>query len=175
MNDKHLLFSSSFSSYYAPSGIIVTTPHPYDSDLDNLPSDVMVLWDVTDFCHSIIETKEKIPIPWKNVKTVLWFPELEDDEGKTLFSLLQSFFEFLAVRILIDSLCDVRVILTMNNIRFSLLKVISCAPLWFLGILHLFFVLHENFCLNCLETSKQFLTHHICVCLYNYKHLTQIG
>ncbi|KAH7676621.1 RNA helicase protein [Dioscorea alata] len=123
MNDKHLLFSSNFSSYYHPSSIIVTTPHPYGSDLDNLPSDVVVLWDVTDFCHSIIETKEETPIPWKNVKTVLWFPELEDDEGKTLFSLLQRFFEFLAVRILIDSLCDVRVILTMNNIRFSLLKV----------------------------------------------------
>lgn len=123
MNDKQLLFSSNLSMYYHPSKIIVTTPHPYDSNLDNLSSEVTVLWDVIDFCHSIIETKEKIPIPWGNVKTVLWFPELEDDEGKPQFSLLQSFFGFLAVRFLVDTLCNVRVILTMNNIRFSLLKV----------------------------------------------------
>lgn len=57
---------------------------------------------------------------------MLWFPNLESysenlDRQKLL---LQNFFEYLSIRILAGALYEVRVILTMNNIRFSQLQVI---------------------------------------------------
>ena len=60
------------------------------------------------------------------MKCVLWFPNFES-YGENLDRqklLLQNFFEYLAIRILADALYEVRVILTMNNFRFSQLQVI---------------------------------------------------
>lgn len=70
-------------------------------------------------------SKGENQIPWNEVKCVLWFPDFDSysenlDRQKIL---LRNFFEYLAIRMLADALCKVRVVLTMNNIRFSQLQV----------------------------------------------------
>ncbi|KAJ0979801.1 hypothetical protein J5N97_015275 [Dioscorea zingiberensis] len=122
MNDKNLLFSSNLSKYYNPSNILVTTPQPYVPGLDTLPSEVEVFWNVISFCNSIVAPKEEVPLPWAKVQTVLWFAEIEDDEGNIQLSL-QNFFAFLAIRILAETLQNVQVILIMNNIKFAQFQV----------------------------------------------------
>ncbi|KAK7268844.1 hypothetical protein RIF29_21553 [Crotalaria pallida] len=72
-----------------------------------------------------IDKAEQTPIPWKEVKCVLWFPCFhsygEDLEGQK--ERLRIFFAYLAIRILADDLSEMQVIITMNNIRFSQLQV----------------------------------------------------
>lgn len=122
LNDKDLYFSSNLSCHYDPSKIIVANPNPYSSESDSLSNGMTILWNVGQTCQLIMETKE-VPIPWRQVKCVLWFADMVAGDASIHYNLLQKFFEYLAIRILADTLYDVRVIVTMNNIRFAQLQV----------------------------------------------------
>ncbi|KAJ6817408.1 zinc finger CCCH domain-containing protein 4 [Iris pallida] len=123
LNDTNLSFTSCLSYLYAPSKIITTTPHAHSEELDAFSNGAKVLWNVSNPYYSIIETKGKHPIPWKNVCSVLWFPDNDAEDANIQIRFIQTFFELLAIRILAETLYDLQVIITMNNIRFAQLQV----------------------------------------------------
>jgi len=123
LNDKDLRFTSSLSHHYVPTKIIATTTRSYSSDLVASLGDVKILWNVSNPCDSIIETKGKFPIPWKELRSVLWFVETDENDSNIQHHFIQNFFEFLAIRVLAEKLYDLQVIVTMNNIRFAQLQV----------------------------------------------------
>ena len=75
--------------------------------------------------YQTIKTEDS-PIPWNDVACVLWFPKFDSNsdnlEGQK--SLVQTLFEYLAIRLMSDALLEVQAILIMNNIRFSQLQVL---------------------------------------------------
>lgn len=124
LDDTDFRFSSNIARYYDASSIICTTSLAGDSINDPSLMGIKILSNLSDPYQTVINTEGESYIPWNQVKCVLWFPfsegcgeDLEVEKG-----VLQSFFQSLAMRILADSLFEVQVILTMNNIRFSQLQ-----------------------------------------------------
>uniref|UniRef100_A0A2P2J473 RNA helicase n=2 Tax=Rhizophora mucronata TaxID=61149 RepID=A0A2P2J473_RHIMU len=140
LDDTELHFSSNFARFYDPSKIIATTCMSDTSFFDPSLTGVKILWGVHHPHRAIIASKEKSPIPWSEVKCIHWLPHLDGHSGDTARQkiLVQNFFESLAIRILADALCEVQVILTMNNIKFSRLQVEKVAR-------DSFFFLRESF------------------------------
>lgn len=133
LDDTNLHFTSNLASFYEPSKIISTTCLSDTSIFNPSLTGVKILWGLHHPYQTIISKEGENQIPWTEVKYVLWFPNLDSysenlDRQKTL---LQNFFEYLAIRMLGDALEEVRVILTMNNIRFSQLQVIVNAAKFF--------------------------------------------
>ncbi|GMY16920.1 DExH-box ATP-dependent RNA helicase DExH8 [Fagus crenata] len=125
LDDTDLQFSTNLARYHDPSKIISTTCLSDTTICDPLLTGVRIFWGLYHPYHTILAKVGENPIPWKEVKCVLWFPNFES-YGENLDRqkiLLQNFFEYLAIRILADALYEVRVILTMNNFRFSQLQV----------------------------------------------------
>ncbi|CAL2281207.1 unnamed protein product [Prunus armeniaca] len=125
LDDTNLQFSSNFARHYDPSKIVSTTSLSDTSIFDSSLTGVKILWGLYHPYETIISKAGESQIPWNEVKCVLWFPNFDSysenlDRQKLL---LQNFFEYLAVRMLADDLDNVRVILTMNNIRFAQLQV----------------------------------------------------
>ncbi|KMT06053.1 hypothetical protein BVRB_7g163800 [Beta vulgaris subsp. vulgaris] len=125
LDDTDLHFSSNFSQHCEPSKIIATTPLSQTSVFDPSLSGVQILWGKHQPFDIFTFRAVQNPISWDKVKRVFWFPNFDscDESPERQKRLLQNFFEHLALRILADTLFDVRVILTMNNIRFSHLQV----------------------------------------------------
>lgn len=115
-------FTCNLLNYYDPAKIIVTTPHPCSSELPDTLANVKIVWNVSNPCKSIIETKGDDHIPWKELRCVLWFVDNDEDNSNIRHHLIQSF-KFLAIRILSEASYDLQVIVTMNNIRFAQLQV----------------------------------------------------
>lgn len=123
LNDKDLYFSSNLSCHYDPSKIIVTNPNPCSSASDSVSNGMTILWNVSQTCQLIMEAQGKVLIPWRQVKCVLWFADVVAGDAGIQQNLLKNFFEYLAIRIFADTVYDIRVIVTMNNTRFTLLEV----------------------------------------------------
>ncbi|CAK9175327.1 unnamed protein product [Ilex paraguariensis] len=124
LDDPDFHFSSHLSSHYDPSSIISTTTA--DSSIsDSSLMGVRILWGLSHPYQTIISRGGSL-IPWNEIKCVLWFPSFDShgEHWDRQKNLVQTFFEYLAIRILADALNEVQVILTMNNIRFSHLQVI---------------------------------------------------
>lgn len=125
LDDTDFHFSSNFTQHYEPTKIIATTSLSQTTIFDPSLSSVQILWDISQpfkiFSFGAVEN----PISWDKVKRVFWFPNFGscEESAERQSHLVQNFFEHLAVRILADTLFDVHVILTMNNIRFSHLQV----------------------------------------------------
>lgn len=129
MDDTDLHFTSHLACYYDPSKIISSSCLSETSICDPSLSEVRILWGLCHPYETIIAKEGQNPIPWNEVQCILWFPCFdsfgEDLDGQKQH--LKNFFEYLAVRILANDLHEVRVIITMNNIRFSQLQVITRA------------------------------------------------
>lgn len=127
LDDVDFQFSSCLACHYVPSKIISTTSLSETTITEPSLTGVRILWGLYHPYQTIVAKAGKNLIPWNEVECVLWFPCFdsygEDLDGKR--QVLQNFFEYLAIRILADDLQDVRVIITMNNIRFSQLQVIA--------------------------------------------------
>ncbi|KAG0495418.1 hypothetical protein HPP92_000109 [Vanilla planifolia] len=123
LNDKNLHFTSNLARYLSPTRIIATTIHPDSSGINAFPTGLRVLYNTRQPWQSIVETKGNTFIPWKEVHSVLWFADFEAEDAGNECHTLQSFFEFLAVRILAERLLKVRPIIIMNNIRFAQFQV----------------------------------------------------
>ncbi|PKA57682.1 Zinc finger CCCH domain-containing protein 4 [Apostasia shenzhenica] len=136
LNDKNLYFTSCFSQLYNPSKVIVTSRHPESSEIHNLPSAVRIIWNVQPY-QAAIDTKGVNSIRWSDVKVVLWFTDFEADNTE-IYHDLEKAFEALAIRVLAESLSNLRPIIIMNNIRFSLCQVEKLAR-------NSFFFLTESF------------------------------
>uniref|UniRef100_A0A803NQS1 RNA helicase n=1 Tax=Cannabis sativa TaxID=3483 RepID=A0A803NQS1_CANSA len=87
--------------------------------------EVKIFWGLIHPFQTIICKEGENPIPWSKVQCVLWFPNLGSSSEMMEQDrvILRSFFEYMAIRILADALSEVKVILTMNNLRFSQLQV----------------------------------------------------
>ncbi|KAK4717475.1 hypothetical protein R3W88_015813 [Solanum pinnatisectum] len=123
LDDNDLYFSSHFARFYAPSSIISTTSLRDESTLDQLPTGVRILWGHSHPYNTIISKTAGSSVPWNEVKCVLWFPKFEAEHKEGDRSMMQTFFEYFAIRMLGDALYEAKVIITMNNIRFSHLQV----------------------------------------------------
>ncbi|XP_015577233.2 DExH-box ATP-dependent RNA helicase DExH8 [Ricinus communis] len=125
LEDSDLHFSLNFACFYDPSKIISTTCMSETSLNDPSLNGVRILWEFRDPCRTIISKAGRNLIPWSEVKCILWFPSFasqsENLEGQKI--LVQNFFDYLASRIIADSLYELRIIITMNNVRFAQLQV----------------------------------------------------
>ncbi|MED6155531.1 hypothetical protein PIB30_006033 [Stylosanthes scabra] len=146
LDDTDLHFATSLGRHYHPSKIISTTCLSETTILEQSLKGVKILWGLYHPYETIIAKEGKNPVPWNEVQCILWFPCFdsfaEDSDGQK--QLLQNFFNYLAIRILADNLSDVKVIITINNIRFSQLKAEKLAR-------ECFFVLTDSFAYD--ETS----------------------
>lgn len=126
LDDTDLHFSSNLAGHIVSSKIISTTCLSETSIFDSSLAGVNILWGLDHPYQTLISKAGENLIPWTKIKCALWFPDFEsfseDVDGQK--TLLQTFFQYMATRILADALYGVQVILTMNNIRFSLLEVI---------------------------------------------------
>ncbi|KAK8570229.1 hypothetical protein V6N13_002924 [Hibiscus sabdariffa] len=125
LDDASMHFTSNLSNYCKPSRIISTTSLTETSICDPLLTDVRILWGLHHPYQTIISNPGENQIPWNEVKFVLWLPYL-DGHSENLDAqkfLVQNFFEYLAIRILGDALFEIKIILSMNNIKFSQLEV----------------------------------------------------
>lgn len=126
LDDTDLHFSSNFARYFDPSKIVSTTCLSETTINERLLSGVRVLWGLQHPYQTIISSGEKNAVPWSEIKCAVW-PLNLDDHSENLEKekiLVQNFFEYLAIRIIADSLYELRVIIIMNNLRFSQLQVI---------------------------------------------------
>ena len=127
LDDTDLHFTCNLSQHGNSNKIVTTTSKPYASIAAESSAGITVVPDVSHPIQSIINDVAKMSIPWRDVRFVLWSAEFtcNDDELDDQRRQLQSLFENLAIRLLADSLYDVRVALIMNNIRFAQLQVCS--------------------------------------------------
>ncbi|KAF3436447.1 hypothetical protein FNV43_RR23539 [Rhamnella rubrinervis] len=125
LDDTDLRFSSNLAGHFDSSKIISTTCLSETSIFDSSLAGVRILWGLYHPYQTIISKAGENLIPWTKIKCALWFPNFESygEDVDRQRTLLQSFFQYMATRILADALYGVQVILTMNNIRFSLLEV----------------------------------------------------
>lgn len=125
LDDVDLHFASSISEYFDPSKIISTTSLPEASLFDPSLPGVKVIGGVHHPQQILSGKANEDVIPWHEVKCVLWFPDFGPlgDNVEAQKSLVQNFFECLAVRILAATLYGMHVVIIMNNVRFSLLQV----------------------------------------------------
>lgn len=126
LDDTGLHFSLHVANHYDPSRMISTTSLPKGSILEPSLADVRILWGLSHPSQTTLSRAADNPIPWNDVKCVLWFPNFDSnsENWEEQKSVVRSFFECLAIRITEDALLEVQVILTMNNIRFSQLQVL---------------------------------------------------
>lgn len=129
LDDTDMHFSANLACLYDPSRIISTTCLSDSAICDTSLAGIRTLWGLCHSLKTVISEAGDNPIPWKEVKCVLWFPSLESysENLESQKTLVQNFFEHLAIRMLADALYDTRVIVTMNNIKFAQLQVIFVA------------------------------------------------
>ncbi|GKU86845.1 hypothetical protein SLEP1_g1320 [Rubroshorea leprosula] len=125
LDDTDLHFSANLAHFYDPLRIISTSCLTETYINDSSLAGVRIHWGLHHPYETIISKAGENPIPWNEVKLVLWFPSLDSysenlDRQKLL---VQNFFEYLAIRILGDALYEVKVVLTVNNIKFSQIEV----------------------------------------------------
>ncbi|XP_027366961.1 DExH-box ATP-dependent RNA helicase DExH8 [Abrus precatorius] len=146
LDDTDLHFSSRLACCFHPSKIISTTCLSETTITEPSLTGARILWGLNHPYQTIIAKAGQNLIPWNEVQCVLWFPCFEsygeDLDGQK--KVLQSFFEYLFIRILADDLREVQIIITMNNIRFSQLQVERLGR-------ECFFILTESFAFD--ETS----------------------
>lgn len=125
LDDTNFQFSSKLARHYDPSTIICTTSLARGSVNDPSLVGIRILYELSFPYQTIINKAGENSIPWNQVKCVLWFPMFDgcDVNREVEKSIVETFFEYLAVRILADALYEMQVILTMSNIRFSQLQV----------------------------------------------------
>ncbi|KAL3648028.1 hypothetical protein CASFOL_008996 [Castilleja foliolosa] len=124
LDDLDFHYSSHFVRQYNPSSIISTTSQKNVSPLDPSLIGISTLWGLSHPYQTIMSRDGDNVVPWNDVKCVLWFPICGDEDGDGVTkSMMQAFFNYLAIRILADGLYEVQVVLTMNNIRFSRYQV----------------------------------------------------
>ncbi|GFY98712.1 zinc finger (CCCH type) helicase family protein [Actinidia rufa] len=123
LDDTGFHISLHLSHHYDPSKIITTTSLSENSALEPSPAGVRIHWGLSHPYQTI--KAEDSPVPWNDVACILWFPKFDSniDNLEAQKSIMQTFFEYLAVRLMSNALLEVQAILIMNNIRFSQLQV----------------------------------------------------
>ncbi|EPS60363.1 hypothetical protein M569_14440, partial [Genlisea aurea] len=127
LDDLDLRLSSNLVHEYEPSSIVATTSQTDPFDLGPSFDGVRVFWGMGHPSETIMPRREQggEMIPWSEVKCILWFPRTGDaDCGEGLQrGALETFFGYLAIRMLANELGRVPLVVAMNNIRFSRLEV----------------------------------------------------
>lgn len=125
LDDADFHFSVNLARYYDPSSIITTTPLRLESAIDPLLMGAKILWGISDPYETIIHKAGENLVSWNEVKCILWFPQFDSVHLEGHRGRMKTLFEYLSVRMLGDGLFEVQLIITMNNIRFYQLEVIS--------------------------------------------------
>ncbi|OAY61817.1 DExH-box ATP-dependent RNA helicase DExH8 [Manihot esculenta] len=125
LDDIDLHFTSNIAHHYDASKIISTTCMSETAISYPSLEGARILWGLHHPQQTIVCSAGRNPIPWNEIKCILWFPNLDGNVENLERDriLVQNFFEHLAIRIIADSLYELQIIITMNNIRFSLLQV----------------------------------------------------
>jgi hypothetical protein len=124
LSDQDLTFTSNLSHFDNSKKLITATPLSFSLESASLVPDTNIIWDVLDISSVITEANgQKLPVPWSEVDCVVWCVDFEAKDTSWYLKEVQEFFERLSVRALVDKLCNLRVVLTMNNINFAQLQV----------------------------------------------------
>ncbi|CAH2057623.1 unnamed protein product [Thlaspi arvense] len=137
-DDSDMRFTSSIANRYPSWRILSTSSSSETLFCDPSLADTRIFWGLRHPYETIIsKAGGENPIPWKEVKCVLWFlnPDSYAETPEKQKTILQNFFEYMAIRMLGDALYEIRLVLTMNNTRFSHLQVEKLArdSFFFLG------------------------------------------
>ncbi|ESQ39418.1 hypothetical protein EUTSA_v10001290mg [Eutrema salsugineum] len=138
-DDSDMHFTSRIANRYPPWKILSTSSSSETLFCESsLAVETRIFWGLKHPYETIIsKLGVENPIPWNEVKCVLWFlnPDKYAETPEKQKTVLQNFFEYMAIRILGDALYEIRVVLTMNNISFSHLQVERLArdSFFFLG------------------------------------------
>lgn len=125
-DDSDMHFTSRIANRYPSWRILSTSSSSETLFCDSSLADTRIFWGLNHPYQTIIsKAGEENPIPWNEVKCVLWFlnPDSYAETPERQKIILQNFFEYMAIRILGDALYEIRVVLTMNNVIFSHLQV----------------------------------------------------
>lgn len=124
LSDNDLTFTSKLSHFFNSRKLITATPLSFSSELTSLVPGTNVIWDAIDISSVITEANgQNLPMSWSEVGCVVWCVDFEAKDTSWYLKKVQEFFERLAVRALVDKLYNLRVVLTINNVNFTQLKV----------------------------------------------------
>lgn len=125
LDDTNFHLASNIACFFNPQDILVTTSLSQTFISDPSLENVRILWGLHHPYQTIICEPPENSFSWSKIRCILWFPNLngQDENLDQQAAAVQRFFEYMAIRILANHLYNVRVVLTMNNIRFSQLLV----------------------------------------------------
>lgn len=105
------------------------------------------MWGLRHPSETIISKAGENPIPWDEVKLILWSPDVEgySENLDQQIILVRKFFEYMAIRMLSDALYDTSVVFTINNIKFSQLQVSFLHLTRIINLIDLFYELELSF------------------------------
>uniref|UniRef100_A0A7N0U8I5 RNA helicase n=1 Tax=Kalanchoe fedtschenkoi TaxID=63787 RepID=A0A7N0U8I5_KALFE len=140
LDESNLHFSSYLSREGSNFTIFTPIAPPKATTSSRLFDSVRILWSSHNSGQSTVTYLEHDIILWDKVKSVFWFPTFDScgnnkEEEKNLVKI---FFQDMALKMLRDSMFTIRLIITMNNIRFSQIQVEKWAR-------NCFFFLGESF------------------------------
>ncbi|CAM8987819.1 unnamed protein product [Rhodiola kirilowii] len=140
LDESNLHFSSYVSHLADNFKIFTPTTLPKATYSSRIFNSARVLWSSHNSGEAIIPNLDHDTILWDKVRSILWFPTFDscDPNKEEQKNLVKIFFQDMALRILRDSLFNIRIIVTMNNIRFSQIQVEKWAR-------NCFFFLGESF------------------------------
>ncbi|OWM63550.1 hypothetical protein CDL15_Pgr019500 [Punica granatum] len=125
LDDTNFQFTSNIACFWNPEKMFVTTSLSESYVSEPSLEDVRISWALHHPYQTLICEPPENSFSWRDIRCVLWFPDL-DNQDKNLerqAGYVRSFFEFMAIRLLAESLHSVQVVVTMKNIRFSQLQV----------------------------------------------------
>ncbi|KAM3407111.1 hypothetical protein ACQJBY_000896 [Aegilops geniculata] len=134
VNDKNLKFSHELRK------IVARTPDLHSAEHNSVANNLSIVLNVADPSHLTIGGEHELPVPWTKLQRIILLDDYGSGEAIN-HQLLQKFFEYIAFKILPETLSGLQVILIMNNTKFIKIQVERMAR-------ECFFFLGESFLLN---------------------------
>ncbi|KAI5022313.1 hypothetical protein ZWY2020_059043 [Hordeum vulgare] len=134
VNDKNLKFSRELCK------IVASIPRLRLAEHNSVANNLRLVQNVADPSHLTIGGEHELPVPWTKLQRIILLDDYGSGEAIN-HQILQKFFEYIAIKILSETLSGLQVIVIMNNTKFVKIQVEKLAR-------ECFFFLGESFLLN---------------------------
>lgn len=116
VNDKNLKFSRELRK------IVASTPDLHSAEHNSVANNLSIVLNVADPSHLTIGGEHELPVPWTKLQRIILLDDYGSGEAIN-HQLLQKFFEYIAIKILLETLSGLQVIVIMNNTKFVKIQV----------------------------------------------------
>ena len=116
VNDKNLKFSRELRK------IVARTPDLHSAEHNSVANNLSIVLNVPDPSHLTIGGEHELPVPWTKLQRIILLDDYGSGEAIS-HQLLQKFFEYIAIKILPETLSGLQVIVIMNNTKFVKIQV----------------------------------------------------